>query len=154
MSLMRMMFSGEVKKVEHRQAAGKPLIEASICKKNRLREGEEESYTWLNLTIWGPFPDWMLPRMVKGAMIAGIGEFTLRSYVKDGVKQKSADVNCQSFDVEVSDESPRQSATVQHEPTQRAEPKVVNKMTQATRDAVQGMGSSEPPFQRHEDRSW
>lgn len=49
--------------------------------------------------------------MVKGAMIAGSGEFTLRSYEKDGAKRQSAECNSQSFDIEVSGVAAQGEAT-------------------------------------------
>ncbi len=144
MSLLKLLFAGEIKKIEMRQVGARSLAEVSVCKKNRTKEGDEESYTWANITIWGPFPDWMGPKLVKGAMIAGSGDATLRSYLKDGVKRQSLDVNCQSMDVEVSGGAPREA---QHEPTQRAEPRVDNKMTPSKptwKDS--SIGSDEPPF--------
>ncbi len=147
MSLLRIIFAGSINKVEMREVGGKPIAEVQLCKKNRTKEGDPESYTWLKATIWSP-PAFMIPKLVKGSFIAGSGNFTLRSYEKDGVKRQSAECSCESFDVEVSDGQTRE---VQHEPTQRAAPKVNVNMGGSQSAAIAG---DQPPFHRHEDRSW
>lgn len=101
MSVFRMSFAAPITKVDFKEVGGKSLAEVSICKKNRAKEGQEPTFSWLRVSIWAP-PDWMAAKLVKGAMLAGTGEFTLRSYEKDGQKRQSAEVNSQSFDVEVS----------------------------------------------------
>lgn len=101
MSVFRMTFAAPVTKVEFKTVGDKALAEVSVCKKNRAKEGQEPTFSWLRISVWQP-PAWMSAKLVKGAMIAGTGEFTLRSYEKDGQKRQSAEVNCQSFDVEVS----------------------------------------------------
>ncbi len=102
MAIMRMQFAAPITKVEHKDVAGTPLAEVSICKKNRAKEGQETTFSWLRISIWGA-PAWMQGKLLKGAMIAGSGEYMLRSYVTaDGEKRQSAEVNCQSFDVEIS----------------------------------------------------
>lgn len=96
-----MTFAAPITKVEFREVGGKQMVEVNICKKNRAKEGQEPTFSWLRVSIWQP-PAWMADKLVKGAMVAGVGEFTLRSYEKDGQKRQSAEVNCQSFDIEVS----------------------------------------------------
>lgn len=100
MTIYRLAFAGIIKKAEHRTAGDKQIVEVSICKKNKTKEGEDDSYTWIRITVWQP-PDFMAPRLVKGSFIAGSGEMTTRSYEKDGVKATAIEVRCQSFDVEV-----------------------------------------------------
>ena len=100
MSTFKLMFAGEIKKVEIRQAGAKPIAEVSLCNKNRAKQGDPDTFTWVRATIWSP-PDWMTGKLVKGAFIAGCGDFSLRSFEKDGVKRQSAEINCQGFDVTV-----------------------------------------------------
>lgn len=101
MTLMRMFFSGQIKKAEHREAGGKPLVEVSLCKKHKGRNGAEDSYTWARLTIWEP-AEFQVPRLVKGSIISGSGDVQLRSYVaKDGTKAHSLELRCTSYDIEV-----------------------------------------------------
>jgi len=112
MSTFKLFFAGEIKKVEIRQAGGKPIAEVSLCNKNRAKQGDPDTFTWVCATIWSP-PDWMTGKLVKGAFIAGCGDFSLRSFEKDGVKRQSAEINCQGFDVTVggssSDAAPAES---------------------------------------------
>lgn len=108
MGILRIAFAAPVQKVEIKQVGGKPLAEVSICRKNRTKENEQDAFTWLRIAVWAP-PDWMVSKLKKGALIAGSGDFTLRSYDKDGQKRQSAECNCQSFDVEVSGDSEAKS---------------------------------------------
>lgn len=102
MSLLRLFFAGQIKKVEHKTAAGKALVEVSICKKNRTKENDKETFTWIRATIWEP-AEFQVAKLFKDAFIAGSGEMTLRSYAdKDGKDRVSCEVSCRSFDVEVS----------------------------------------------------
>lgn len=146
MSLLRIAFAAPINKVEIKEVGGKVLAEISICRKNRVKEGDPESFTWLRIALWTP-PAFMIPKLVKGSFIAGSGEFTLRSYDKDGVKRQSAECNCQSFDVEVSDGQPREA-----QPTQRAEPKANVQMGGSKAPAIRA--DDEPPFDSYELRSW
>jgi single-stranded DNA-binding protein len=100
-TLMRLFFSGQIKKAEHRDAGGKPLVEVSICKKHKGRNGAEDTFTWAKVTIWEP-AEFQVGRLVKGALISGSGDVQLRSYTaKDGSKGTSLEVRSSSFDVEV-----------------------------------------------------
>jgi single-stranded DNA-binding protein len=109
MTILRLAFAGVVKKAEHRTAAGKSLVEVSICKKNRTKQGEPDAFTWIRVTLWEP-AEFQAPKLVKGSFIAGTGDLTARSYEgKDG-KAVSLEVSCRSFDVEVSDGAPAESA--------------------------------------------
>jgi single-stranded DNA-binding protein len=114
-SILRLSFAGQIKKAEHRDAGGTPLVEVSICKKNQGKKGED-TFTWVDINVWKP-ADFQTAKLVKGNFIAGTGEMTMRSYVdKGGTKGHSIEVRCTSFDVEVSDgaqqeaPAPRQSA--------------------------------------------
>ncbi len=109
MALFKFIFSGTVKKCDHKMAGDKPLIEMSLCKKEKGRNGEEDSYTWIRATLWQP-AEFQSQRIKVGAFVSGVGDFKLRSYMKDGVKGVSAEVRCSSFDVEVSDGEQQASA--------------------------------------------
>ncbi len=109
MTVLRLSFAGQIKKAEHRTAAGKSLVEVSICKKNRTKQGEPEAFTWVRVTVWEP-AEFQAPRLIKGSFIAGTGDLTARTYDgKDG-KATSLEVSCRSFDVEVSDGAEQQAA--------------------------------------------
>lgn len=100
MSLLRLTFAGQIKRAEHKTVGDKQLAEVSICKKQKGRGDAQETYCWIRVGIWSP-PEWMIAKLVKGAFIAGTGEFSSRSYEgKDG-KATSLEVRCQSFDVEI-----------------------------------------------------
>lgn len=110
MTIFRLNFAGEIKKADMKNVGGKALAELSVCKKNRTKEGEPDSYTWLRICLWEP-AEFQRPKLVKGSFIAGSGELTLRSYEgKDG-KQTSMECRCSSFDVEVSDGSAKNART-------------------------------------------
>jgi single-stranded DNA-binding protein len=118
MTILRLAFAGVVKKAEHRTAAGKSLVEVSICKKNRTKQGEPDAFTWIRVTLWEP-AEFQAPKLVKGSFIAGTGDLTARSYEgKDG-KATSLEVSCRSFDVEVSDGGDAQAAPAQSAPAPR-----------------------------------
>ena len=102
MTIMRLFFTGEIKKAEHRMAGDKPIVEVSLCKKFKEKDADD-SFTWVRITLWQP-AEFQVAKLVKGGFIAGSGEFKLRSYKdKDGNKAVSAEIRCTSFDVEVSD---------------------------------------------------
>lgn len=134
MTIIRVSFAGHVKKAEHRQAGTKPVVEFSLCRKNKTKDGEPEAFTWIRVTLWEP-PEWMAAKIVKGAFIAGSGDAILRSYTdKNGAKAQSLDVRCGSFDVDMPDE--RQSGQAPAPaPSRPAVP-------------AAGGGDVEPPFMR------
>lgn len=102
MTILKAQFAGEIKKADHKDVGGKKLVEVSICKKNRGKQGEPDVFSWLRVAIWSP-ADFQIPKLVKGAFIAGSGDMQLRSYEgKDG-KATSLECSCTSFDIEVSD---------------------------------------------------
>jgi single-stranded DNA-binding protein len=142
MTILKAQFAGEIKKADTKNIGGKTLVEVSICKKNRTKDSEPEAFTWLRVGIWEPAA-FQLPKLVKGAFIAGCGDMTLRSYEgKDG-KASSLECRCTSFDVEVSDGSPRgpidhHAAKPYDSQENRAEP----------RKLAPGAGDGEPPFAR------
>ena len=144
MTTLSLSFTGQIKgEVRSRDSGGKKAVEVSICKKNRkLREADEDSFTWAKISIWSP-PDWMTEKLVTGAFIGGTGELTLRSYVdKDGNKKSNMEINCQSFGVEVADTGA---------PSERAARATASAPAPAPRRPAPAGGmdvDSEPPFQR------
>ncbi len=141
--IFRISFAGNITKAEAKQVGEKTLVEVSLCKKFKGRAGAEESYTWLRVNVWEP-ADFQLPKLVKGAFIAGSGEFQLRSFEgKDGSKQVSAECRASSFDIEVTDGSPRMGES--HPPVQRPEPKV-NVATSRPMGGGMGDPGDEVPF--------
>lgn len=122
--ILRLSFAGQITKAETKQVGEKTLIEVSLCKKHKGRNGGEDTFTWIRVNVWEP-ADFQVPKLVKGAFIAGSGEFQLRSFEgKDGSKQVSAECRSSSFDIEVTDGTPREVVNPHFEPTQRTEPKV------------------------------
>lgn len=138
MTILKAQFAGEIKKADHKEVGGKKLVEVSICKKNRGKQGDPDTFSWLKICIWAP-ADFQIPKLVKGAFIAGSGDMQLRSYEgKDG-KATSLECSTTSFDVEVSDGSARSEAPAATEP-QRAAPRL------PTGGGTQDDG---PPFNRY-----
>lgn len=140
MTIMKAQFAGEIKKADHKEVGGKKLVEVSICKKNRGKQGDPDVFSWLRIAIWSP-AEFQIPKLVKGAFIAGSGDMQLRSYEgKDG-KATSLECTVTSFDVEVSDGSPRAEAAPAPAPAPRKP---------ASRgDPGGGASDNEPPFNRY-----
>lgn len=113
MSILRLQYSGRITKAEHKEAAGKPICEVSICKKVPAKGQDPERFDWVRITIWQP-PEWAAPRLIKGNYISGSGDLTMRPYDKDGVKKYSLEVRCGSYDFEVEELAARESADVIH----------------------------------------
>ena len=101
MTVFRINFSGEVRKPTVKEYDGKKILSMQMMKKNYNKDkSAEATYTWLNVTVFDAKP-FQLAQFVEKAFVAGSGEFTLRSYVdKDGSKRQSADVRCNSMDVD------------------------------------------------------
>ncbi len=110
MSVFRLSFSGKITKAEARRAGDKNILEVSLCKKNYAKQGEEAHFTWIRATIWDP-PEWITSKAIKGAFISGSGEFSMRSYEKDGVKHTNAEVRCGSYDCEIAGDDREQVQT-------------------------------------------
>lgn len=134
MTILRIHFAGQIKKAEHKQAGGKAICEVSVVRTHKGRNGAENSYTWLRVTIWEP-ADFQTPKLVKGAFIAGSGELQMRSYVgKDGAKGHSLECRSSSHDVEVGDGG-------------EGEPQALPvKQTPAPMRPVEMADHSDPPF--------
>jgi len=98
MPIMRLQFSGEARKVEHKTIGGKSAVEIQLCKKNYAKQGDEPSFTWLRVTVWEPKE---FQKFYEGGFVSGSGELSVRSYTdKEGGKKQSLEVRCTSFDVE------------------------------------------------------
>ncbi len=108
MTTYRLHFCGKIMKSDSRMAGDKPIIELSICKKNTTKQGEEPTFSWIRVTIWQP-PEWITSKAIKGAFISGSGEFSMRSYEKDGVKHTNAEVRCGSYDCEIAGDDREQA---------------------------------------------
>ncbi len=131
---LRLQFSGEIRKCEHKTLGGKPMVELQICKKNYTKQGDESTFTWVRVAVWEPKE---FQCFYEGGFVAGSGEFSMRSFVdKDGNKKQSAEVRCTSFDIETP-RAPEAAVTQPPAPSPRP-----------TRPASGGGGDSEPPFQR------
>lgn len=95
---LRLQFSGEARKVEHKTIGGKSAVQIQLCKKNYAKQGDEPTFTWVTVMVWEPKE---FQKFYEGGFVAGSGEFSIRSYVdKDGNKKQSAEVRCTSFDIE------------------------------------------------------
>ena len=150
MTVFRLGFAGEIKRIEFRTVGQDQVAEFSICKKNKTKDGEEESFTWATISLWKP-ASFQLPRLVKGAFVAGSGEFHLRSYVdKTGLKRQSAECRCTSYDVEIAGHNEAASALAPVAQPPRAAPRA----TVAQVVASGGVDPGEPPFFPHERHSW
>lgn len=115
---LRLQFSGEARKVEHKTIGGKSAVEIQLCKKNYAKQSEEPTFTWIKIVVWEPKE---FQHFHEGGFVAGSGEFTMRSYVdKDGNKKQSAEVRCTSFDIE----TPRPAATKDAPPAAKPGPRI------------------------------
>ncbi len=139
MTILRMSFAGKAMKVESKMAGDKPLLEVSLCKKVKGRNGGEDTFTWIRATIWQP-PEFMVAKLVKGCFVAGSGEFTSRSFDGKEGKQTAMEVRCTSFDIEVGESvggdgeaAPRPSVA----PSRASGP---------SRPAAAPLSDDEPPF--------
>lgn len=100
MPQMRLSFSGEVRKPQPKTIGGKQCVEFQIMKKNYTKDGEEATFTWIRVTVFDAKP-WQIEQCQEGKFVAGSGEFTMRGYTdKDGNKRQSAEVRCNSFDLD------------------------------------------------------
>jgi single-stranded DNA-binding protein len=119
-----MIFSGEVRKPVVREYDGKNILSFQLMKKNYNKDkSAEASYTWLNVTVFDAKP-FQVQQFAEKAFVAGSGEFTLRSYAdKDGSKRQSADVRCNSMDVDSAYVGPGETA--EPAPAQKAHRNVV-----------------------------
>lgn len=138
MTVFRLTFAGQIKKAEHRQVGDKNVLTLSVCKKNYAKDGQEPTFTWINVNVWGPLPDWLVSKAVKGALIAGTGEFSMRSYQdKNGAKCVSAEARCQSYDVVVGTDEALEAAA-----PQKSQAKAPSKPAAAVAED----DDSQPPF--------
>lgn len=129
MTIARISFAGQIKKAEHKTAAGKPLVEVSVCKKQKGRAGAEDTFLWMRINCWEP-AEFQVSKLVKGAFIAGSGDLSIRAFTdKDGKNQVSLEVRCGSFDFEVEGLEDR-------EPAAPAQPRPI---------APMGGGEIDPP---------
>ena len=98
MPIMRLQFSGEARKVEHKTIGGKSAVEIQLCKKNYTPQGQEATFTWVRVTVFEPKE---FQKFHDGGFVSGSGELSMRSYTdKEGNKKQSLEVRCTSFDVE------------------------------------------------------
>ncbi len=147
MTMMRLFVAGEIKKCESKQAGDKSILEVSVCKKFKGRNGAEDTFSWVRLTIWEPAP-FLVEKAKVGAFIAATGDYQLRSFVaKDGSRGHSAVARCTSFDCEISDGTPREKAPA----AQRTEPKVNVAMS---KPMAGGAPDDSVPFSPHDKWSW
>jgi single-stranded DNA-binding protein len=98
MTQFRLQFAGKIVKADRKNVNGRTVVECSLCRKIS-REGQPEEWMWIRVNVWEP-AEFQDQHLVKGGFLAGSGGFVLRSYEKDGQPRQSAEVRCQSFDVE------------------------------------------------------
>jgi single-stranded DNA-binding protein len=102
MTVAKLTIIGQIKAIKYRTAGETPVCEVSVCKKRYAKQGEEPSYDWYRVNIWGKLPDFMAKKIAKDNFIGAVGDFSTRDWVdKDGNKKNEKEVKCQSFDVEV-----------------------------------------------------
>jgi hypothetical protein len=101
MSMMRLMFAGDIKRSELVTLGGKEALRLSIVKGNPAKPGEEKHFTWANITVWEP-NHWAKTNLVTGAYIAGSGDMILRGYDQAGVRKYALDVRCSGYDITTS----------------------------------------------------
>jgi single-stranded DNA-binding protein len=116
MTLLKLTFAGKAMKVEHKMAGDKPIIEVSLCRKQKGRGNEPETFCWIRVTIWNA-PEFM-KRIQKGTFISGCGDFSSRSYEGNDGKATALEVRCSGFDVEIDGGEPATDQSAR--PTQAA----------------------------------
>lgn len=99
MSNFTISFSGDVRKPQVKDIGGKPCVEFQLMRKNYAAQGAEATFTWIRVTVFDCKP-WQITQCQDGKFVAGVGEFSLRSYEKDGQKRQSAEVRCNSFQID------------------------------------------------------
>lgn len=135
MTIARLTFSGSIKKVEHKNVGGKALAEVSICKKQKGRNGAEDTFLWVRVNCWEP-AEFQISKLVKGAFIAGTGDLSTRAFTDSaGKNQVSLEVRCGSFDFEV------EAVTESTAPVATSAPAPRRPAPVAT-----AIGDDEPPF--------
>ncbi len=119
MSNFTLSFSGDVRKPQTKEIGGKPAIEFQLMKKNYGAKDTEATFTWLRVTVFDCKP-WQVEQCQEGKFVAGVGEFTLRSYEKDGQKRQSAEVRCTSFQLDGARTEEKAAAAPAPRPTKPA----------------------------------
>lgn len=99
MSNFTMSYSGDVRKPQTKDIGGKMCIEFQLMKKNYAKQGDEATFSWIRVTVFDAKP-WQVMQCQEGKFVAGVGEFSLRSYEKDGIKRQSAEVRSTSFQLD------------------------------------------------------
>ena len=135
MPIFRLQFSGEVRKPQVKTIGQDQAVEFQLMRKNYGKADAEATFTWIRVTVFKPQP-WQIEQCQEGKFVAGSGEFTLRTYEKDGVKRQSAEVRCQSFDFDGVRTSGGETASVSA-PAAAARP---------ARPTPQTSTNDEPPF--------
>lgn len=137
MTVAKLTIIGQIKGVKYRTAGETPVCELSVCKKRYAKQGEEPSYDWFRVNIWGKLPEFMAEKIAKDNFIGACGDFGTRDWTNaQGEKKTQMEVKCQSFDVEIDGphEAEDQPATPFPAPRRPAA------------DIGGGQGSDEPPF--------
>jgi hypothetical protein len=141
--MLRLSFGEFVRKCEHKTIGNDPAIAIQCCRKNYTKDGAEPTFTWINITIFKA-PPWMSEKARAGAFIYGSGEFTLRSYEKDGQKRQSADIRCSSFEVDFVDAKDKGDAATVAAPVHARAPVAAGSRTPASAG-----NDDEPPFAKY-----
>lgn len=132
--MIKIMFAGTIRKVNVKNIGTDQILEFSLCKKNHTKPGAEATFTWLAISVYKP-PQWLLDKAHNDAFCSGVGDFTLRSYEKDGTKRQSAEVRCDSFSIDIADSSAPVPVPVP-----------APARTQAPVTATSDSATDEPPF--------
>lgn len=102
MTVAKLTIIGQIKGVKFRSAGETPVCELSVCKKRYAKQGEEASYDWFRVNVWGKLPDFMAKKIAKDNFIGACGDFSTRDWTNaQGEKKTQMEVKCQSFDVEI-----------------------------------------------------
>ena len=82
--------------------------------------GDKKTTNWIRCNLWGKRAEsGLIPYLVKGQQVAVSGELSVREWEKDGVKNKSVEVNVSEIDlIGGKSEAPRQRDGIASAPQQ------------------------------------
>ena len=89
-------------------AGGKNVASWSVAVSSGF--GDKKITSWIRCNLWGKRAEsGLIPYLVKGQQVAVSGELSVREWEKDGVKNKSVEVNVSEIDlIGGKSEAPRQ----------------------------------------------
>lgn len=114
------------------------VVEWSMAVSSKSKD--KEHTTWIRCTYWGNRAGKVAQYLKKGKAVLAIGGMSERGYEKDGQAKTSLELRVDSLTLLGGAE--------------KSEPQADRPAPSRPAQAAGGSGDDEPPFARHEDRSW